>query len=448
MNLDPVESRPDDLMDKVVSLCRRRGFIFQSSEIYGGINALYDYGPLGVSLKNRIRASWWSYMVDRRDDVVGLDCSIIMNPQVWVASGHVDSFSDPMVDCKGACKQRWRADHIEGDRCPNCGGELTAPRQFNLMFKTFLGPLDDQGHQVYLRPETAQGMFVNFRNVLDTGRVRPPFGIAQVGRSFRNEISPGNFIFRSREFEQMEMEYFVPPGEGEKWMEYWKGERMRWYTDHLGVAGQRLRLREHGPQERAHYATSAADIEYLFPFGWQELEGIALRGDYDLTRHQQASRQDLTYFDQASQSRYLPHVVEPAAGLDRTLLTVLIDAYDEEVVRGERRVLLRLDARIAPIQVAVLPLSRQERLSPLARRVAEQLRGRFLVEYDETQSIGRRYRRQDEIGTPYCVTIDFESLDDACVTVRDRDSMAQLRLSVDGLVEHLDAAFFRRGSAL
>ncbi|HVB77526.1 MAG TPA: glycine--tRNA ligase [Candidatus Nitrosotalea sp.] len=431
---------PSQLMDKVVALCKRRGFVYPSSEIYGGINALYDYGPYGVALRRSIRALWWRHVVELRDDVVGLEASIIMNPQVWAASGHVGGFTDPMVDCLGSCHRRWRADHLEGDRCPDCGGPLSSARQFNLMFKTYIGPVEDQAAQVYLRPETAQGMFVDFKNVVNSMRVRLPFGIAQQGRSFRNEISPGNFIFRLREFEQMEMEFFVPPGEDEAWHEHWIEERRRWYLKTLGLDPARIRVRAHGPDELSHYAKATSDIEYEFPFGWGELEGIANRTDFDLRQHQEASRQDLTYTDPVSNERYLPFVIEPAAGVDRIMITLLIDAYREEEVRGETRVLLQLKPELAPVQVAVMPLSKKEELIGPARQVQELLRRRFRVEYDQTGgNIGRRYRRQDEIGTPYCVTVDFETVNDAAVTVRERDSMAQERVPIAELADRLDA---------
>jgi len=421
-------------VDQLVSLAKRRGFIFPSSEIYGGINALWDYGPLGVPLRNRVRQSWWRRMVEVRDDIEGLECSIIMNPKVWVASGHVDTFSDPLVDCLGECHQRWRADHLQGDRCPHCQGPLSAPRQFNLMFKTFLGPVEDQSAAVYLRPETAQGMFVNFKNVLNTSRQRIPFGIAQIGRSFRNEISPGNFIFRSREFEQMEMEWFCEPEDDLRWFEYWCQDQLAWLQG-LGLREENLRLRPHTPDELSHYAKGASDIEYRFPWGWGELEGIARRGDYDLHHHQEASGRDLTYLDPQSGRRYLPWVVEPAIGVDRTVLTLLLDAYDEEEVRGERRTVLRLHPSVAPYQVAVLPLSRKAELIEPARRIEAALRQEFATDFDDTQSIGRRYRRQDEIGTPLAVTVDFASLEDHAATIRERDSMVQVRVGFDQLAQ-------------
>jgi glycyl-tRNA synthetase len=427
-----------DLMEKVTALSKRRGFVFQSSEIYGGINAIYDYGHYGVALRRNIRNLWWRHMVELREDVVGLESSVIMNPEVWVASGHVSGFSDPLVDCLGECKQRWRADHIEGDRCPKCGGELSQPRQFNLMFKTFIGPVEGAGAQVYLRPETAQGMFVDFKNVLNSMRVRVPFGIAQQGRSFRNEISPGNFIFRLREFEQMEMEFFVKPGDDERWHEYWIEQRRRWYVDVLGIRAEHLRLRPHDKDELSHYSKATTDVEYLFPFGWGELEGIANRTDYDLRQHQERSGEDLTYLDPETNERYLPYAIEPAAGLDRIMITCMLDAYDEDEVRGETRVVLRLHRDLAPVQVAVMPLSKKEELIAPAREVQALLRPHFRVEYDQTGGhIGRRYRRQDEIGTPFCVTVDFDTLADRAVTIRERDSMSQERVPVAGLLERL-----------
>ncbi|HVA21832.1 MAG TPA: glycine--tRNA ligase [Candidatus Micrarchaeia archaeon] len=434
---EPITAATGDgqgLVDKLTSLAKRRGFVFPSSEIYGGLNAVWDYGPLGVRLRRNVRESWWRRVVELRRDVEGIECAILMNPKVWVASGHVDAFTDPLVDCLGSCHRRWRQDQLGGDRCPDCGGELSAPRRFNLMFKTFVGPVEEETARVYLRPETAQGMFVNFKNVLQSSRQRLPFGIAQVGRSFRNEISPGNFIFRSREFEQMEMEWFCPPGEDEPWFHYWCEDQRQWFLA-LGIREANLRLRPHAPEELAHYALAATDIEYRFPFGWGELEGIARRGDYDLRRHQEVSGKDLTYLDPVSGEHRLAYVVEPAVGVDRTALTVLLDAYHEEEVQGERRVVLRLAATVAPYQVAVLPLSKNADLMGLARGLEADLRRRLATDYDETQSIGRRYRRQDEIGTPLCVTVDFDSLADRAATIRERDSMAQVRVGFDRLLE-------------
>lgn len=431
-----------DLMEKVTALTKRRGFVYPSSEIYGGIGALYDYGPYGVALRRNIRDLWWRHVVDLRDDVVGLEASIIMNPQVWVASGHVSEFTDPMVDCLGTCKKRWRADHLTSDRCPECGGPLSEARKFNLMFKTFIGPVEDQAAQVYLRPETAQAMFVDFKNVLNSMRVRIPFGIAQQGRSFRNEISPGNFIFRLREFDMMEVEYFVRPGEDERWHEYWISERFNWYVDALGLRRERLRLRPHEPDELSHYSKATSDVEYLFPFGWGELEGIANRTDFDLRSHAKHSGQDLTYLDPDSNERYLPYVIEPSAGVDRIMITCLLDAYDEEEVRGETRVVLRFHRDVAPVQVAIMPLSKKEELIDVARDVQRILQPVLRVEYDQTGGhIGRRYRRQDEIGTPYCVTIDFDTLEDRAVTIRERDSMEQERVPIAGLLDRLRERF-------
>jgi len=426
-------------MDTFVSLCKRRGFVFQSSEIYGGIGGFWDYGPLGVELKNNIKRDWWRSMVQLRDDVVGIETSIIMNPRVWEASGHVATFADPMSDCKD-CKRRFRTDDIttneKGERrCPECGGELTEARMFNLMFKTFVGPVEDDASQVYLRPETAQGMFVNFDNVLTTTRRKLPFGIAQIGRSFRNEITPGNFIFRDREFEMMEMEYFVMPGTDEEWHERWIEERLSWWTDRLGVRKENLQLREHPKEELSHYSKRTVDIEYDFPFaGFSEVEGIANRTDFDLKQHEQHAGRTLRYFDETTNQQIIPYVIEPAMGIDRCFLTLLIDAYAEEEVRGEKRVVLRLKPELAPVKVAVLPLSRNEQLVPPARRVWDLLRPHFMTQYDDAQSIGRRYRRQDEIGTPFGVTIDFETLQDEAVTIRERDSMEQTRVPIAKLV--------------
>jgi glycyl-tRNA synthetase len=431
-----------DLMEAVTSLAKRRGLAFQSSEIYGGLRSSWDYGPLGVELRRNIRHAWWRSMVQLRDDVVGLEAAIIMSPKVWVASGHVAGFHDPLVECLN-CHQRFRQDHLGDDpTCPNCGQQrFTEPRQFNLMFKTHMGPIEDESSESYLRPETAQGMFVDFAIVQQTSRKKVPFGIAQIGKSFRNEITPGNFIFRTREFEQMEMEYFVEPGTDDEWFEYWVNERLQWYVD-LGIRKEKLRLRPHDPGELAHYAKAASDVEYEFPFGWQEVEGIANRTDFDLEAHQQASGEDLTYFDQERDRRYLPYVVEPAAGVDRVLLTALVDAYREEdapTAKGdtEKRAYLALHRDLAPTKVAVLPLSRNEQLAPDARGVFDLVKRRWMCDYDDAGSIGRRYRRQDEVGTPFCVTVDFDTLEDRQVTVRERDSMAQDRIPVENLVDYL-----------
>jgi glycyl-tRNA synthetase len=424
--------------ETIVSLCKRRGFVFPSSEIYGGMSGFWDYGPLGVEMKNNIKRSWWKAMVQERDDVVGIDAAIIMNPKVWEASGHVATFTDPMVDCK-SCKHRFRADHIEGNVCPDCGAKdsFTEARAFNLMFKTHVGPVEDSSNEAYLRPETAQAMFVNFDNVVTSMRRKLPFGIAQMGRSFRNEITPGNFIFRDREFEQMEMEYFCKPAEYKQWHDHWLEQRLAWHKK-LGVRAENLRIREHEQEELSHYSNGTYDIEYNFgTMGWSELEGIASRTDFDLKAHAAASGKALTYFDEEANEHIVPYVIEPAVGVDRTFLTLLYDAYREEEVRGEKRVYLQLSPIVAPIKVAVLPLSRNEKLSPLAREVSSMLRPHFFTQFDDAQSIGRRYRRQDEIGTPYCVTVDFESLEDNAVTVRERDEMQQDRVKVPDLVPYL-----------
>ncbi len=424
-------------MEKIVSLCRRRGFIFPSSDIYGGLSSCWDYGPLGVELKRNVKDAWWRAMVHNRDDVVGLDCSILMHPDVWKASGHVDGFSDPMVDCK-VCKMRWRSDTLETTVCPSCGGELTEPRQFNLMFKTFMGPVEDAASIVYMRPETAQGIFVNFENVVNTTRKKLPFGIAQAGKSFRNEITTGNFIFRSREFEQMEMEFFCVPGTDEKWHEYWRNERMNWYLK-LGVTPENLRFREHSKDELAHYAKGCYDIEFMFPMGWAELEGIANRCDFDLTQHSKFSGKSLEYLDNETKEHVVPYVIEPSAGVDRSVLAFLCDAYCEEPDKDEIRTVLKLHPSLAPYKVAILPLSKKENLVGLAKEIHNSVRQQWITSYDDTQSIGRRYRRQDEIGTPYCVTVDFDSLEDKQVTVRDRDSMKQIRIPISELVKTISA---------
>ena len=431
-----------DLMEAVTSLAKRRGIAFQSSEIYGGLRSSWDYGPLGVELRRNIRSSWWRSMVQLRDDVVGLEAAIIMSPSVWEASGHVAGFHDPLVECLN-CHQRFRQDHLGDDpTCPNCGQKrFTEPRQFNMMFKTNMGPVEDESSLTYLRPETAQGMFVDFALVQQTSRKKIPFGIAQIGKSFRNEITPGNFIFRTREFEQMEMEYFVEPGTDDEWFEYWVNERLQWYVD-LGIRKEKLRLRSHEPDELAHYAKAASDVEYEFPFGWQEVEGIANRTDFDLKAHQEASGEDLTYFDQEQDRRYLPYVVEPAAGVDRILLTALVDAFREEeapTAKGgtEKRTYLALHRGLAPTKVAVLPLSRNEQLAPDARGVFDLVKQAWMCDLDDAGSIGRRYRRQDEVGTPFCVTVDFDTLEDRQITVRERDSMTQDRIPVENLVGYL-----------
>ncbi len=433
------KNKTQTVMDKLVSLTKRRGYVFRSSEVYGGINSCYDYGPLGVELKKNIKELWWKAFVYERDDIEGLDAGILMHPRVWEASGHVEGFTDPMVDCK-KCKARFRADQLDQVWCPEkpskhpgeCGGELTEPRMFNLMFKTFMGPVEDESSVVYLRPETAQGIYVNFHNVREAGRQKIPFGIAQIGKAFRNEITPGNFIFRTREFEQMEMQYFVKPGTDEEWFEYWKQQRIDWYQ-RLGIRREKLRFHEHGKGELAHYAKAAFDIEYEFPFGWSEIEGIHNRTDFDLKRHQEYSNKDLRYFDQEAGEKYIPYVIETSTGVDRLMLTALVDAYEEE----EERVVLRLKPQIAPIKVAVLPLVKKDGMPEVARKIFKALQKDFKVFYDEAGSIGRRYRRQDEAGTPYGVTIDGQTLEDNTVTVRERDSMEQVRVSIDKVQEYL-----------
>ncbi len=425
-----------DLMEKLVSLCKRKGFIFQSSEIYGGINSCWDYGPLGVELKNNIKQSWWKSMTQFRDDIEGLDASILMHPSVWVTSGHVESFADPMVDCKN-CKMRFRADEISGKKCPNCEGELTDARQFNLMFKTHMGPVEDEASVVYLRPETAQGIYVNFLNVLAPSRQKLPFGIAQIGKAFRNEISPGNFIFRSREFEQMEMQFFIHPDEDEKWIEYWKEERMKWYYS-LGIRKENLRFHQHEKKELAFYAKTAYDIEYKFPFDWKEIEGVHNRTDYDLSRHTQATGKDLSYFNDQTKERFIPYIIETSAGVDRTMLVCLVDGYYEEVVKGEERTVLRLDPKIAPIKAGVYPLVKRDNMPEVAKKIEDILRPHFKVFYDEGGAIGRRYRRQDEAGTPFGITVDSQTLQDETVTLRERDSMEQVRVKIDDLISILN----------
>ena len=433
-------------LQTLTSLCRRRGFLFQSSEIYGGLASTWDYGPLGVELKNNVKRHWWQTFVWGRRDMVGLDAAILMHPEVWRASGHVENFTDPLVDCR-SCRQRFRADNLEGDACPNCGetGTFTEPRQFNLMFETHVGPVQSDENRVHLRPETAQGIFVNFDNVLNTTRRKLPFGIAQIGKTFRNEITTGNFIFRTREFEIMEIEFFVKPGDDEEWHQKWIDDCMAWYTG-LGVDPDRLRLRPHESDELAHYAKATYDIEYLYPWGWGEIQGIANRTDFDLKAHSDASGESLTYFDEQAKERYTPYVIEPSAGVDRAVMTFLADAYTEEETlsakgKPETRVLLKLHPTLAPVKVAVLPLSRNERLVPTAHRVHDLIRESGVVDgltqYDDAQSIGRRYRRQDEIGTPLCVTVDFDTLDDQAVTIRDRDTMQQVRVPIDTLVDEL-----------
>ena len=436
----------DNVMEKLVSLAKRRGFVFQSSEIYGGLGSVWDYGPLGVELKKNIKERWWRSMVHEREDIEGLDAAILMHPKVWEASGHVAGFTDPLVDCKH-CKNRFRADdpRIKGTpgapdaQCPVCGmkGTLTAPRLFNLMFKTFMGPVEEAAAVVYLRPETAQGIYVNYLNVLQASRQKIPFGIAQIGKAFRNEITPGNFTFRTREFEQMEMQFFVKPGTDQEWFDFWKAQRMAW-VQALGLKAEKLRFHQHGQDELAHYAKDAYDIQYEFPFGWQEFEGIHNRTDFDLTRHQQASGKKLEYVETTTNERFIPYIIETSAGADRTTLVVMVDAYAEEEVEGEKRVVMRFHPALAPLKAAVFPLVNKDGMPELARRIYDGLRRHFNVFYDDGGSIGRRYRRQDEAGTPYGITIDGQSTQDQTVTVRDRDTLLQDRIAADHLVEYLN----------
>jgi glycyl-tRNA synthetase len=444
-------SRDAVTMDKIVALAKRRGFVFPSSEIYGGIGSTYDYGHYGVLLKTNVKNEWWRAMLQEREDIVAIDSAILQHPRVWEASGHLAGFTDPLVDCR-TCGLRFRADQLQQAACgrkpskhpgetDEC--DLTEAREFNLMFETTIGPVKESGSTAYLRPETAQGIFINFKNVLQFSRKKPPFGIAQIGKSFRNEITPGNFIFRTREFEQMEMEYFVPPAEAERYFEYWLGERERWYVE-LGIRPDHLRLRAHDADELSHYSSATSDVEYRFPIGWSELEGIANRGDFDLRRHTEFSGEKLEYFDQGSGERYVPYVIEPAAGADRAMLAFLVDAYEEELVEregtgeGEKRTLLRLHPRLAPVKVAVLPLVNKDGQPELAREVFRAVRAGVQAEYDDGGAIGRRYRRQDEIGTPFCVTIDHQSVEDRTVTLRDRDSLAQERLPIDGIAQEIE----------
>lgn len=433
----------DDLMKKIVALCKRRGYIYQSSEIYGGLDSCYDYGPLGVELKNNIKQFWWKAMVQLRDDIVGLDSAILMHPRIWEASGHVSGFTDPLIDCK-TCKGRFRADQLESTSCPQkpskmvteCGGELTEVRQFNLMFKTHMGPVEEEAATVYLRPETAQGIYVNYNNVLQSSRQKVPFGIAQIGKAFRNEITPRNFIFRTREFEQMEMQFFVKPGSDQEWFEYWKEQRVNWY-DELGIRKQNLRFHQHDETELAHYAAAAFDIEFQFPFGWKELEGIHNRTDFDLKQHQEYSGKDLQYFDDATREKYLPYIIETSAGCDRTALTCLADAYVEEELEKDSRTVLRLSPKIAPVKAGIFPLVKRDGMPERAHKIHDDLKKRFMVFYDEGGAVGRRYRRQDEAGTPFCITVDSQTLEDDTVTVRERDSMQQERVSADKLLAYL-----------
>ncbi len=462
----------NNLINKIISLCKRRGFIFPSSEIYGGIKGFYDYGPLGIELKNNIKKNWWENMVQKREDVTGLDASIIMNPKTWEASGHIDNFTDPLSECK-KCHKRFRADHLveklknsgkldehgvfskqelndiaktlKKINCPECGGKLTVPRQFNLMFKTFIGPVEEENAKTFLRPETAQGIFINYKNILDSQRLKIPFGIAQIGKAFRNEITPGNFIFRTREFEQMELEYFVKPGEDEKFFDYWVKQRMEWYLN-LGINKKKLRIKVHKKDELAHYAKSCIDIEYNFPFGWSELEGIANRADFDLSEHQKFSKIDLKYFDQKEKKYYIPYVIEPSCGVERIMFALLCDSFQE--IKGgrtkttlsakETEFLLKLNKKLSPIKIAVLPLVKNKpEIIERAREVYQTLKHHFMCQYDEIGSIGRRYRRQDEIATPYCLTIDFQTLKDETVTVRERDTMKQKRIKIKNLINDL-----------
>jgi glycyl-tRNA synthetase len=430
-------------LQTLVSLSKQRGFVYQSSEVYGGLNSCWDYGPLGAQLKMNVKRAWWEAMT-RRKDVVGLDAAILMHPTVWKASGHVDNFSDPMVDCR-ACKSRHRADHLESNVCPNCGSkDLTAPRSFNLMFKTHMGPVEDEGSTVYLRPETAQGIFVNFENVQASMRKKLPFGIAQIGKSFRNEITPGNFIFRTREFEQMEMQYFVTPGEDDKFYAQWKEWRLQFYRD-IGINEKNLKFHPHGEGELAHYAKAAEDIQYLFPMGWSELEGIHNRTNFDLTQHAKFSGKKLEYFDEAKKEKYVPFVIETAVGCDRLVLAAMCDAYREETVgEGDKRVVMKFHPRIAPVKVAILPLSKKEPLIQVADALFADLATVVETQYDESGSIGKRYRRQDEIGTPLCVTVDFDTLEDRQVTVRHRDTMAQERIAIDQLRTYVYDKTFKK----
>lgn len=420
-------------MDQLVSLCKRRGFIFQSSEIYGGFNGFWDYGPVGVELRRRVKDSWWRRMVQWRDDVVGLDTSIVAHPKTWESSGHVKNFSDPMVDCK-KCKKRFRADHVEGPKCPECDGELTEVRQFNLMFQTYVGAVQDATSAAYLRPETCQSIFTQFKNVQNVSRKKIPFGIAQIGKAFRNEITPRNFIFRSREFEQMELEFFCHRDESAQWYEYWVGERLDWFYS-IGIRRENLRTRPHAKEELAHYAAGCTDIEFQMPFGWSEMEGIANRSNYDLTQHSKGCGKDQDYFDEERKEKYIPDVIETSVGVDRTCLALLADAYHEEEVAGETRLVLKLSPAMAPVQAAVLPLS--SKLKEPAKKIEADLRKHFYTDFDDAGSIGKRYRRHDEIGTPFCVTVDFDSLEDRKVTVRHRDTMEQDRVAMDQLEEYL-----------
>ncbi len=434
----------DDKMEKIVSLCKRKGYVYPSSEIYGGLNSCWDYGPLGAELKRNLKTLWWDAMTNRRNDIEGLDAAILMHPEVWHTSGHVTEFVDPMVDCK-KCKARFRADQLDEARCPEKpskspiehGCDLTEVRNFNLMFKTFMGPVEDNSATIFLRPETAQGIYVNFLNVKNSSRQKVPFGIAQIGKAFRNEITPGNFIFRTREFEQMEMQYFVPPNEDEKWFEYWRQERWNFYKE-LGINTDKLRWHEHGPDNLAHYAKAAYDIEYEYPFGWQELEGIHNRTDFDLGRHMEATKKDLRYFDERYPEKFLPYIIETSAGCDRTLLTILVDAYDEVEIKGDKRVFMRISPKVAPIKAAIFPLVKKDGMPEFAKKVEADIKKRFKVFYDESGAVGRRYARMDEAGCPFCITVDGQSLEDETMTVRDRDTMEQKRMKVPEIMAFLD----------
>jgi len=430
-------------MEKIVSLCKRRGFVFQSSEIYGKLNACYDYGPLGVELKKNVKDAWWRSMVYEHENIVGLDAAILMHPRVWEASGHVAGFTDPLVDCR-QCKMRFREDEIDPQKwekrqCPNCGnkGSLTEPRQFNLMFKTHMGPVEEDAAIVYLRPETAQGIYVNYKNVMDSSRQKVPFGIAQIGKAFRNEITPGNFIFRTREFEQMEMQFFIHPSHDEEVFEYWKEKRFSWY-DSIGIRKEKRRFHQHGEGELAHYAKKAFDIQYEYPIGWKELEGIHNRTDYDLSRHQEYSGKDLSYFDDTSRERFIPYIIETSAGVDRTVLTCLVDAYEEQQLEKDTRIVMHLNPILAPCKAAVFPLVNRDGMPEIAHRITDDLKKHFSVFYDDSGAVGRRYRRQDEAGTPFCITVDSQTLQDDTVTIRDRDSMQQDRVPMQGLAAILN----------
>ena len=428
------------IMNEIVSLCKRRGFVFQSSEIYGGINSCWDFGPLGVELKNNIKRDWWREMVQLRDNVEGIDAAILMHPGVWEASGHISEFTDPLVECLN-CHRRFRADEISGDKCPVCGSDkLTEPKMFNLMFKTFIGPVESDENVIYLRPETAQGIYVNYQNVMTTMRQKIPFGIAQIGKAFRNEISPGNFIFRSREFEQMEMQFFVHPDDAERWFEYWRQQRWNWYLS-LGIDEEKIHWHQHGPDELAHYAKDAYDIEFDFPFGRKELEGVHNRGDFDLSRHKEFSGKNLEYSDNVSGEKYIPYIIETSGGVDRCALAVLVDAYTVEPEKSnpqKMRTVLKMHPRLSPIKVGVFPLVKKEGMPEIAREIAQELRKKFMVFYDEKDSIGRRYRRQDEAGTPFCVTVDGQTLQDNTVTIRERDTLIQVRTKIDEIAPMIE----------